>query len=115
MLARKKLSQKKVIILGGTIMVVWFIIGVLVYYNFSGRKAVRPLVNNTPGLPITTGPPTGKLPPSGGAGQELKVDLFDSQTFQQLKIYGEVPLKVKTLGRPNPFEPPANLNSTSNK
>ncbi len=115
MLARKKLSQKKVMILGVAMAVIWVVIGLLFYYNFSGKKVVRPLVNNTVGLPITTSPPVGNLPPSSGGSQGLKVDLLDSPTFQQLKIYGEVPLKAKNLGRSNPFEPPANLNSTSNK
>lgn len=115
MLARKKLSHKKVMILSITIAVVWIIIGVLFYYNFSSPKVAKPLLYSTTGLPITASPPTGNSPPPAGSSQELKVDLFGSQTFQQLKIYGEVPLKVKNLGRSNPFEPPANLNLTSNK
>ena len=98
MLARKSLSKKRIIILGGTMVLLWGIIGVVVYLNFVPKA---PSIKPTLVLPIepiiSPGQPTGKF------DLKTSADILRDPALTNLKIFGEVPLEVTTLGRDNPF------------
>ena len=99
MLARKSLSKKKILLLGGTLALVWGIIGVVVYRNFASKNA--PL----PSVPIVLpGEPIASVYPVAGAGQRAGLEILRDERLTSLKIFCDVPLEVTALGRENPFE-----------
>lgn len=101
MLARKRFSKQKVVMLSGIIIVTWVIIGILFYLNFAHSPAKRQNLTTRVALPTAVPPPTVTTL----WYQALNFSLFDSAVFKELKIYGEVPLTAKALGRSNPFVP----------
>ena len=86
-------------ILGGTLAVVWGIIGVVVYRNFFASNYVppAPVALGTPTIPIGTTEVPVTIPES------LGLEIFRDSRLINLKLFGEVPLEVKALGRTNPF------------
>lgn len=104
MLARKKISTQKTIIMIGIIAAIWVVIGVLVYANFGDQKAKK------------VGQKTFKLIDFGKDDSKNKdavnswpngVEILNDVRYTRLKTYGDVPVNVesKDLGRSNPFEP----------
>ena len=99
MLARKGPSKKKILLLGGTMAVVWLIIGVVVYRTFLAKPAPAPespivsLPVSQPNQPVVT-----PVTPS-----QVNFEILRDPKLTNLKVYGEVPVEVKALGRPNPF------------
>ncbi len=105
MLARKKISTQKTIIMVGIIAVVWIIIGFLAYANFGNKKS-----NSTGEKPYSQLIDFGKG--DGKSKESLNnwpngVEILNDDRYTRLKTYGEVPVTVepKDLGRSNPFEP----------
>ncbi len=97
MLARKSLSKTKILILAGLMVVIWGAIGILLYKNF-GSSSPAPAVVTIPGA---VNPTTAtQVPPSTVGSLEV---LRDPRLIN-LKVYGDVPLEVKVIGRTNPFE-----------
>lgn len=100
MLARKSLSKKRTIILSSTLAVVWIIIGIVVYKNFVPNAA--PTIP-TPVLPSNPG--TSPAKPVEKFDLQVSTEILRDPALTNLKIYGEIPLQVTGLGRPNPFAP----------
>lgn len=100
MLARKRLSSKRVIILSGALVVVWGIIGVVVYRSFIAKPTPQ-------ATPITPVQPV--VPETPGGSASIPTEGFDRSILQDqrlinLKVFGEVPLEVRARGNSNPFE-----------
>ena len=97
MLVRRRLSKKRVILLTGTMVVVWGIIGTLVYKNFWAKNQAP-----SPAATVTTGPNVQDIvvPPIPPFNRDILAD----PGFNSLRVYGEVPLQIPALGRANPFE-----------
>ncbi len=100
MLARKSLSKKRIILLGGSMVLIWSIIGIVVYRTFSSPAAEpEPVVVALP----TEMEPTGGVP-AGETVADISVEkILRSSELVNLKVFGEVPLEVKVLGRQDPF------------
>lgn len=99
MLARRNLSKKRIIILGGALGLVWVIIGVVVYRNFVPKTYTPP--PSTVVVPINQDPNTPIIEPNTPI--VVSVDILRDAKLTNLKLFGEVPLEVKVLGREDPF------------
>lgn len=107
MLARKSLSRQKIILLSGLLIVIWSIIGVVVYRYFGLAKPAGYQSEAT----LTTPAPseinkTESQNVSPSTKEELDgigLEILRDKNFTDLMIFGEVPLEVKVLGRVNPF------------
>lgn len=103
-------------------VVVLLAMGYLVYNNFLAKPAPPPgmgVAPGTEGVPSAGGeglPPSTPTPgdtqaavpsPSGGAvsSPKLKTDLLKDPRFSDLVIFGDLPIEVGEVGRPNPFIP----------
>ena len=84
----------------GIMLVVWGTIGVLFYRNFFSTPSTAPL----PEVNLPTNQPSGDGAPIVRTPTELNKKLLQDPRFINLKIYGEVPVEPKGLGKANPFE-----------
>lgn len=100
MLARKSLSKKRILILGGSMLVIWSIIGIVVYRTFApSAPEPEPVVVD---LPTVIEP--GDNQTTGETVADISVEkILRSTELTNLKVFGEVPLEVKVLGRTDPF------------
>lgn len=117
MLARKKLSPQKTIIMVSIIAVIWVIIGVLAYSNF-GKKSVPLGANGQPYSKLIDFGTGTKKTTDFDALWPTGADILKDDRYTNLKTYGSVPVMVesKELGRVNPFEPlPTQPTGTNNK
>lgn len=99
MLARKGLSKKRIFILGGIMVVVWGIIGVVVYRTF----APPPPSPESPAIVLPTQPIPGTGEPQLETPTDIGLEILRDPRLTNLKIFGEVPVEVKVLGRNDPF------------
>ncbi|MBI5466369.1 MAG: hypothetical protein HY974_03710 [Candidatus Kerfeldbacteria bacterium] len=100
MLARKGLSKQRIALYAGIMVVVWGIIGVVVYKNFFST----PGPTAPAGVNLPTDLPTGDGILGARTPTELNRKLLQDPRFINLKIYGEVPVEPRGLGKSNPFE-----------
>lgn len=104
MLARKKISTQKTIIMVSIIAVIWIVIGTLFYYNFGDTKKN----NNTQAYSklIDFGKDDSKIK-DGANSWPSGVEVLNDVRYTRLKAYGDIPISVdpKDKGRSNPFEP----------
>ncbi len=97
MLARKALSKKKIILYTGTMVVVWGIIGILLYRNYAPSKKVsQPIVLTPTSVAGDVEAPAGTKPPAD-------FSLLRAPELTNLLRFGEVPLEIKALGNKDPF------------
>jgi hypothetical protein len=98
MLARKSLTKKRTLILGGTMAVIWGIIGIVLYRNYFSSPAPPP-----PVLVVELKPEISGETPAAVLPKELGLEVLRESRLIDLKLFGEVPLEVKALGREDPF------------
>ncbi|MFZ5391075.1 MAG: hypothetical protein ACOZAJ_02245 [Patescibacteria group bacterium] len=99
MLAPKKYSRQKLIIIISSLGLVWLVIFILVYFNFwhdsSGSN------NQAVDWPAKR--------PSVISGQlKLGDEVLEDDRFINLKIFGSLPLQTSQVGRADPFSIPTN-------
>lgn len=99
MLARKGLSKQRLTVYVGILVVAWTIVGIVVYQNFFGGTSSPPVININ--LPVSVTPNNNQ--PNVNAPTTLNSELFGDPRFMNLKIYGEIPVEPRGLGKPNPF------------
>ena len=80
--------------------VIWVTIGVVVYWTFVAKPAPQP--------ESVVVVPVGSSSVEPGATSPQVTSTFNLETLRaakliNLKLYGEVPLEVKSVGRPDPF------------
>ena len=81
------------------VAVIWAMIGIVVYRNFApppaapAPAAIVVPIEPTPG--IVPAEPTGKA--------MVGIEILRDARLIQLKLFGEVPLEVKAMGRADPF------------
>lgn len=98
---RAKLKQN---ILISVFVVVVLVSGYLYYSNFMQKpKAVNDF------MPMELDPnfisPINPVVPNQGFSSRLKTNLLSDPRFANLKVFGNVPIEVGTLGKDNPFIP----------
>ena len=99
MLARRGLTKQRIALYAGIMLVVWGTIGVLLYRNFLSQPSSPP----PSGISLPDNLPTAGLPGTR-TPTELNRKLLQDPRFVNLKIYGDIPVEPKGLGKPNPFE-----------
>lgn len=100
-LVKRRMSQKKMLVLVGLLVVVF---GVGFYYLFGSKTGVI--------VGAGVDPAVQKMQTDLGELQKIRngllpslEKLFDDVRFQELKQYGDVPVEPGKIGRDNPFQP----------
>lgn len=89
---KPKLNQKQILIV---LLLPALIIFLIFYFGF-GKKAPRKPIET----PAITAPKIIFI-----EKVELDVDFLKTEEFKELRVFGEIPIKVEKTGKMNPFSP----------
>lgn len=99
-------SEKRQKILIVVLIIILIAIAAILYYVFFGGGTLpAPVITPSGLLPAPLQPqPTVSIEKQI---ESIKLDssILDSSLFKSLKIYGEIPIKIESFGRDNPFSP----------
>lgn len=105
MLVKKGMGLKKKLVLTGIILINLIIIGVVVLNTFkAGAKKEPEFVLPKPAEDNQALAPEKKAEEPRDLDKRPIYSFFNDPIFKELQIHGDLSLKIKKMGRSNPFE-----------